>query len=99
MYFILVIQAGSVDDDDDDDEDEDDDDDNDVQRKKFSRVTLSGIPNPTLPLSLTYMYVPNQTIHLVSASKQSLSRAAQWGIVLADSNKKKRHGYWKVGLY
>lgn len=47
MYFILVIQAGSVDDDDDDDNDDDN-----VQKKKFSRVTLSGIPIP-YPTSLS----------------------------------------------
>lgn len=36
----------------DDYDDDDDDDDDNVERKKFSRVTLSGIPIPIPYLSL-----------------------------------------------
>lgn len=56
MYFILA----SVDD--DGDGDDDDDDDDNVERKKFSRVTLSGIPIPIpYPTSLSDIHkvVPN----------------------------------------
>lgn len=47
MYF---------DDDDDDDDDDDNDDDDNVERKKYSRVTLSGIPIP-YPTSLSLTYI------------------------------------------